>query len=556
MREGTSLTLGGGGRVLVDAAELTSSARVLRDAAAGLDHGDLRLLAASGHATTLAVTVPEAGALADALDRLRAALHGPAALARDVRDLAARTTDAAAVYGLAETDAQARWGVVVGLLGQVAGAVPSGPALLAGAAVAAATGDLLLAEARALGVAPWRALSPWGARDSVDRLVRTPQRIVTDGRAGPVLQLLGAALASASGARAPHLDPVRRFAAHVAGLLPARDVRLVPRVDPPDLPAPRTLEDLVGAVARTYDDDTPTGDPGTPVATVTVQRLDHPDSTRTWVVAVPGTRAAGLTGDVPTDNGTNLALEGGVPDVMTRAVLDAMAAAGVGADEPVAIVGHSQGGMVATSVAAAGTYAVRLVVTAGSPDVPAVPPTGVATVTIRHRQDAVSLLDGRVGERGGPGTLSVVRDLTATGGPAAPSFSEAHAVGGYVGTAALVDDALADLPADDPVRRALGEVLGADAAAGTGAALRATTLQYTVTAAPPDPVQDRSALTPAPVTVRPALAPPVAVVPAGTPAPFAVPAPFEATPPSTSPASPVQLGPPAPAGPMATRPVP
>ncbi|MBO3094872.1 hypothetical protein [Cellulomonas dongxiuzhuiae] len=244
-----------------------------------------------------------------------------------------------------------------------------------------------------------------------------------------------------------------------------------------------------------------------------MQRLDHADGTRSWVVAVPGTRAAGLTGDVPTDNGTNLALEGGVPDVMTRAVVAAMGEAGIGADEPVALVGHSQGGMVATSVAAAtvGTYAVRLVVTAGSPDVPAVPPPGAATLTLRHREDAVTILDGKVGERGGPRTLSVVRDLAATGGPLRPSFTEAHAVAGYVRTGALVDDALGDLPADDPVRRALTDVLGEQR-------VSATTTQVTVAVGPPpDPVAPATPTVARPLDAAPAA--PLGAQPPWPPAP-------------------------------------
>jgi len=516
---GASLTFDGGGRVLVDAAELTAASARLRGAADGLDSGDHRLRAAARLAAALAVSVPEAGALHDALVALRVTAHGPAGLARDLRDLATRTSDAAARYDLAESDAQARWAGVVGALGLLVGAGPLGPALLTGAAATVAVGDLLLDEARRLALDPWGALSPTGLRDDVDRLSGVPQRVVADGRGALVLQLLAGALGSVTGAYAPQLDPVRRFSAHVAGLLPARDVRLVPRTDPPDLPVPRGVEGLVDLVARTYDEDTATGEPGTPLATVTVQRLDHADGTRSWVVAVPGTRAAGLTGDVPTDNGTNLALEGGVPDVMTRAVLDAMGAAGIGADEPVALVGHSQGGMVAVNVAAAtaGTYAVRLVVAAGSPDVPAVPPPGVATVTLRHREDAVTVLDGRVGERGGPGTLSVVRDLAATGGPERPSFSDAHAVGGYVGTGALVDAALADLPTDDPVRRALDDVLGPAPARGDA---QATTQQYTVTTS--RPVVGEPPGTVEPIVPSPAWPPQRAPLAggAGTPAPL------------------------------------
>jgi len=498
VRDGLSLTLDGHGHVLVDPGELQEAAARLRGAAERLDTADVRLGSAAWRAGDLAAALPEAHALADALATLRRAVHGPAGLADDVRDLARRSTDAAAAYDLAETDAQARWSAVVGALGFAVAVGPFGPAALLTAAAGVAVGDLLLAEARDLALAPGGRTSPGDAAAELADLADVPRRIVADGRGALVLQLLAAALGSVAGASGPQLDPVRRFSALVAGLLPARDVRLVPRADPPRLPAPRGVEGLVDLAARTYDEGTGTGEPGTPLATVTVQRLDHADGSRSWVVAVPGTRAAGLTGDVPTDNGTNLALEGGVPDVMTRAVLAAMAGAGIGADEPVALVGHSQGGMVATNVAAvtAGAYAVRLVVTAGSPDVPAAPPPGVATVTLRHREDAVSLLDGRVGERGGPGTLSVVRDLAATGGPVRPSFSEAHAVAGYVRTGALVDQALGDVPAGDPVRRALADVLG-DAPA------RTTTSQVTVTTGSSEVPAAPGGL-PVPPVVRPA----------------------------------------------------
>ncbi|WP_148234411.1 hypothetical protein [Cellulomonas flavigena] len=504
MRDGRSLTLGAGGAVLVDAAELVAAGQRLRVAEEGLEAAGGRLGAAAWQAELLSADLPEARVLAGALEELCTARWGPRALARDTGDLASRLRDAAAAYDLAETDAQARWGRVLGAAGIVAAASPLGPVLLTSAAGGVAVGDLLLGEARDLVRDPWSALSPAGVRADVERLLATPHRIVDDGRAARTLQLLAAALASLGGAAPAGLDPVRRFTAHVARLLPARDVRLVPRTDPPALPAPRGVGDLVDLVARTYDEDTPTGEPGTPLATVTVQRLDHADGTRAWVVAVPGTRAAGLTGDVPTDNGTNLALAGGVPDVMTRAVVEAMADAGIAADEPVALVGHSQGGMVATNVAAAtaGAYAVRLVVTAGSPDVPAAPPPGVATVTLRHREDAVSVLDGRVGERGGPRALSVVRDLAATGGPPRPSFVEAHAVSGYVRTGALVDDALTDLPADDPVRRALGEVLGEGAAA-------VTTTQVTVEVVEePEPTRAAAPSRPGPRLGAPALGEP------------------------------------------------
>lgn len=504
VRDGLSLTISGDGRVLVDADELLASARDLRSAADGLHAADVRLRSTVIVSPVFASPVPEVRAVHEALAALRRALHGPAAIEHDVRELASRTVDAAHTYSLAETDAEAGWRGLIGAWATAAG-VP-GAGMLGGAAIATAVGDVLLAEARDLLRDPWGTASPQGRVDFAARLAGTPQRIVRDGRAGLVLQLLGGALGTLAGAGPRHLDPVRRFTARVARLLPSRDVRLVPRLFPPDLPAPEGVAGLVDLVARTYDEDTETGEPGTPLATVTVQRIEHADGSTAWVVAIPGTRAAGLASDVPTDNGTNLALEGGVPDVMTSAVLDAMAAAGIGPDEPVALVGHSQGGMVATTVAAAvaSRYAVRLVVTAGSPDVPVVVPPGVAVLAVRHAEDAVTLLDGIVGERGGPDTLSVVRNLSETGGPAAPSFSQAHAVSGYVETAGMVDEELGKLPADEPVRTALHDVLG------DGEAVTATTRQYTVTTAPllvcePPPVR---AEPPASPTPTPAPTPP------------------------------------------------
>ncbi|MBO3094873.1 hypothetical protein [Cellulomonas dongxiuzhuiae] len=208
VRDGRSLTLGGGRHVLVDAAELVVAAQGLRAARDGLDVADARLRAAAWQAAALAGDVPEAGALLDALDTLREVRWGPAALAQGVGELATRTRDAAAAYDLAESEAQARWAGVVGLLGLVVGTGPFGPVLLSGAAVAVAVGGLLLDEARQLAVDPFGALSPGEVRDDLDRLASVPQRVVADGRGALVLQLLAAALGSMTGAHGPHLDPV------------------------------------------------------------------------------------------------------------------------------------------------------------------------------------------------------------------------------------------------------------------------------------------------------------------------------------------------------------
>ena len=262
-------------------------------------------------------------------------------------------------------------------------------------------------------------------------------------------------------------DPFRALSAEIAGGDTAPTV-VLPRADPPQLPAPRTAADVLGNVAATYP-ERQGGAAGTPPSTISLQRLEHPDGTVGWVVEIPGTQSSSFGGDVPSDMTTNARLTAGLPDDMSTAVLQALQDAGVGADEPVVLAGHSQGGMVAVAAAslAAGAYHVRAVLTAGSPDVPRRVP---ATVQVRHYrvdEDLVPQTDAR------PDTESsnvvVVRRSI---GPR--NVAHAHAVAGYVRTAELAQDQLAGSPALRDFDAALADVLGPD---GT----TATTTQYSVT---------------------------------------------------------------------------
>jgi len=279
------------------------------------------------------------------------------------------------------------------------------------------------------------------------------------------------------------LTPVRDSTALLAAVLAhsSGTAITVPVDSPPQLPTPRGLAGVIDVVARTYDDGMPTGTPGTAPATITVQRLDHPDGTRSWLVAVPGTRSMGLAGDVPTDNGTNLRLAAGVMDDMTGGVLTAMQDAGIPPDEPVVLAGHSQGGMVAMSAAAAvaGVYRLGGVVTAGSPNVPSSVPAGVPVVRLEHAEDAIPQLDG-LPTRAGSNVTRVTRTLDETG--TGVSLAAAHQVDEYRRTAAMVDAGLAD-------RASTLGTAGVGAAPGVTALVAAlgpegttaTTMQFQVT---------------------------------------------------------------------------
>jgi hypothetical protein len=138
--------------------------------------------------------------------------------------------------------------------------------------------------------------------------------------------------------------------------------------------------------------------------TVEVQTIRSADGGVRHVVFLPGSDDLATTpwsqdGDVR-DLGTNLLLVSGQDNAYQRGVLGAMQQAGIRADEPVALVGHSQGGMVAAAIAAESSeqgsaYSVTHVVTAGSPTahLDGFPP-GTHVLSLENHGDVVPLLDG------------------------------------------------------------------------------------------------------------------------------------------------------------------
>lgn len=123
--------------------------------------------------------------------------------------------------------------------------------------------------------------------------------------------------------------------------------------------------------------------------------------TRTsWLVDLPGTKDWQLVpGPRPgiNDLASNLELTAGQPTARVEALEQVLRRSGVGADEPVMLVGHSQGGMVAVRAAGElqGRYSITHVVTAGSPVGGMPVPPSVQVLSLESTRDVVPHADGR-----------------------------------------------------------------------------------------------------------------------------------------------------------------
>ena len=200
---------------------------------------------------------------------------------------------------------------------------------------------------------------------------------------------------------------------------------------------------------------------------VIVQRVDHADGGRGWVVAIPGTQSMSLgAGPNPFDNRTNLAAMAGVADDSSALVAGALRSAGARTGEAVLLAGHSQGGMVAARLAGdptfAATYRVRSVLTMGSPIGAMAIPAATQALAMEHPTDSVPAIDGTPNPDA-PNVTTVKRDLSASSDPrdvaAAGSLFGSHDLSAYLGTAAEAD--ASDHPSITAWREAAAEVTGA-----------------------------------------------------------------------------------------------
>lgn len=201
--------------------------------------------------------------------------------------------------------------------------------------------------------------------------------------------------------------------------LPDPEVRLVDTGRA--LPTPVDMRSALGAVSALDAD-----------STLSIQKIVKDDGTPTWVVAIPGTQiwptnlrtVFNMTSnyDLADDD---LAVRAQADSA--RATIAAMRQAGIDPGDDVVLVGHSQGGMVATTVAAAsiGTYNVRHVVTAGSPVSHHGLPPGIKATHIETQGEGVSDTDGDENPAT-PDQVTVTGVLLAADG--GPSIELPHSV--------------------------------------------------------------------------------------------------------------------------------
>ncbi|YAL83557.1 hypothetical protein ACMYYO_01750 [Dermacoccaceae bacterium W4C1] len=233
--------------------------------------------------------------------------------------------------------------------------------------------------------------------------------------------------ATAAAYDAAQLRSIRALEAAAAGVLTAaRGIGLgrddVPLVVSSVTPAPtRPLPVAVGApTQQARNPGAPVGglsgafavlhDLGSPAAgragsRIRAQRVLGRDGQYRWLVSIPGTQDWSWDSPLnPSDGPTNLALIAGVDTrlvvAVAQAVTTAMASAGVQpGTEEVMLSGHSQGGLVATRMAAdphlRQALRITAVTTIGSP-VSRIPlPPEVSGLSVEHRQDPVPRLDLR-----------------------------------------------------------------------------------------------------------------------------------------------------------------
>jgi hypothetical protein len=134
---------------------------------------------------------------------------------------------------------------------------------------------------------------------------------------------------------------------------------------------------------------------------IDVRLVTAADGSRSYIVDIPGTRdwhpVPGRHDGALNDLGTNLHAMGGESTAYEQAVAEALRQAGAGPTDPVMLIGHSQGGIVATDAAdhfvSSGQFNVTHVVTLGAPVGRLEVPDSVSMLSVENHNDVVAHLD-------------------------------------------------------------------------------------------------------------------------------------------------------------------
>lgn len=156
------------------------------------------------------------------------------------------------------------------------------------------------------------------------------------------------------------------------------------------------------------------------------------------VAYIPGTQNWSLkSGANPLDMTSNAhAMTNDQLAASQRAVQDALALARVGAGDSVLLVGHSQGGIVAASIASSlHDYTVAGIVTFGSPIAGKQIQPSVQVLAFEHSNDPVPKLDGQPN----PIAKNVLTVTSRMDAPGLDTPLDAHAMTGYQQTAGEAD---------------------------------------------------------------------------------------------------------------------
>ena len=336
-----------------------------------------KLVAADGDLLASAVLAPATFAAAEAA--VLEATVGPRGLAVRAAALAAESVCFRACVDLYRTADEARHAALEALhygLGHVVGVELPG-ALLAGGAAYAGLRAGGVEDEEMIG---WLEDHPGVVETSVGAGGGLLDGLAVGALTAPAMAALGlTGFHADTGAAADDLGDLL-FGSYAGEL--AQDFP----TDACSLDAPHDVGDLLDDLGQVVEQ---------PDGVLAVETLTGPDGGVRHVVHLPGTDDF-LAEDTVRNLGSNLSLVAGEDTAYGDAVGQALAAAGVGAGEPVMLVGHSQGGMQAAALAAdpGFPFDVTHVVTAGSPVATAGIPADVTVLSLENTGDVVPLLDG------------------------------------------------------------------------------------------------------------------------------------------------------------------